>query len=341
MRATAFCLASILALVLSAAASADEVVLRSGQAHDVDILETGPDFIVVGFQSGETEGTVKVQAAELEPHSFYEIRNRYMEKTADNHLLLAKYCAENGMFTRAKSQADKARAIDPEYAEKQINMPGVLEGLAATVLKQAREFLEKGDLDEAERYASVVLNRLPDTDAGKEAAALIDEIEGRVVSQHEAAMNRAMKEAKEGGEEAGNAALEALEKKVQPLVKRYEAARKLYNEALKESNSSQAVRAFESVAKQYEALLGEADKLMKEHEEPVVAKRIDAARGQLRADAVDAYVSAGDRLLARGTYKKALEYANRALRVDPSNPHAQSLKTRTEIAQAASSRWRK
>lgn len=341
MRRIGYWLPMFLLVALTSTTLGDEVVLKDGSAHDVDILETGSDYIVAGFESGETKGQVKVSARELEPHSFYEIRSRHMEKTAENHLLLAKFCAENGMFTRAKAQADKARAIDAAYVERELSMPGVMEGLAATVLKQARDLLAKGDLQEAERYATAVLDRLPDTQAGEEAAALLDEIESRTTQQQEEAMSEAVEAAKQKDEAEATAALDAFENQVKPLVRKYEAARKLNNEALKEKNSSKAVRALEASAKTFEALHSEAEKLLKQNDEPLVVQRIETARDQLRTDAVEAYVHAGERLLARGTYAKALDYANEALRIDPSSPYANSLKTRTELAQAAASRWRK
>ena len=89
---TGLCLAAALALsdaaaLPPAAGESTEVMLKSGHAGMVEVLETTPDSVTLrGMKSGVAV-TVKMRATDLDPTSFYDVRNRFMESTAENELL--------------------------------------------------------------------------------------------------------------------------------------------------------------------------------------------------------------------------------------------------------------
>ncbi len=328
--------ALLISLFVAGELTAEEVALRNGRIHEVEILESTENSVTVRFSEKKASGTIKLHSRDMDPHSFYSIRNSAMEKTAQNHLMLAKFCAENGLFSRAKGQADKARALDAALVEKTLKMPGLIDGVAKKVLDSARKYFADGDLENAERYASVVLTEFSETPSSKKAGQLIDKIEGKVAEadekQHQAAVDAAAK--------SESKANEALEKEVKPLRKAYEKARKLNIDGLKEKGGSKQVKMFETAAKTFESLLKKCDGLQKKYgDDEAVLVEIKRAHTALTQDAVEAWINAGSVDLARGSLKNARDYADRALSLDTSSSTARSFKARVEMAEANSDRW--
>lgn len=316
---------------------AEEILLRDGRTFDVTVDSTEPDSVRVRVE-GSTSGTVDVPARSFDPHSFYDVRSRHMEATAKNHLQLAKYCAEQGLFARARSQVEKARRLDADYVERKMALPDLVEGVASSIVGSAAAFLAKGDLDEAKRYASTVLTDFPETPAAEEAGKLIAKIEVARAAD-EAAELQAATEALKDQE---SSARKALDTEVRPLVRRYEAARKLHDDALREKSTSRSIEMFEAAAKQFEAVLESSTKLAKKHEDnATLSKEINRARERVTADAVGAWVNAGGVELSRGSIKKAGDYGKKALALDPKSPAATAFRSRVELAAATSDKyWR-
>lgn len=317
------------------AASAEEIVSRDGRTFDVVIESTEPDGIRVRVE-GSASGTIDVPVRSIDPYSYYDLRSRHMEETAKNHLLLARFCAENGLFARARSQVERARALDAAYVERKFAMTGLVEGVAGSIAESARALFAKGDLDEAARYAATVMTEFAETPAAEDAAGLIAEIEASKATR-EAEELAAASEAL-AKKEAG--VREALENEVRPLIRKYESARKLHNEALAEKSASRSVEMFEASAKRFEAVLKSARALAKKHaNDETLSKEIDRAIGRITSDAVGAWVHAGGVELSRGSLKKAGDCAKKALAIAPESPVAQAFRTRVELATASSDKW--
>ena len=85
-----------------------------------------------------------------------------------------------------------------------------------------------------------------------------------------------------------------------------------------------------------------AEKLRKDAaDDAEVIAHLDEIEPEIKEDAINAYVNAGSALVTRGTYKKADEFARRALAVDPQSSAALSFQQRVMTASAlASRRWR-
>ena len=70
------------------AAERELVVLQTGLSAKAEILETTPEWIRVRVRKEEQVGEAKLYAKRLDPHSFYDIRSKHMEDTAENHVRL-------------------------------------------------------------------------------------------------------------------------------------------------------------------------------------------------------------------------------------------------------------
>ena len=120
-----------------ALAEKEEMILRDGTTGYANVLETKADSVKIAFKKDGADVSLVLKADKIDPHCFYTIRNKHMERTAANHFALGIYCAENGLSNRAKHQIDVAKSIDSEYVEKQKAIPGLREGVARKVLARA------------------------------------------------------------------------------------------------------------------------------------------------------------------------------------------------------------
>lgn len=332
----------LVACVLAAPVRAEEVVLRDGSAHDVTIIETTVDSISVAFEREGTKGTVVVRAEELDPHSFYSIRSRHMEKTAKNHLTLAKYCVENGLFSRAESQAEKARALDADYVERKMQLPGLVNGLAEDTLKTARDFFRKDDLENARRYASVVLTRFPENPSTEAAAKLIDRIETRIAKDEEKKQAAALEAAEKADAANAGKARAAYEEHLKPLSQAYTKARQLNIEALRETSPSKQVKMFETAARNFESLIKKGKAAEDKYaQSPSLQAELQRAINTVTQDAVEAWINAGGVELSRGSLKNARDYGGRALSLAPNSARARSFMNRVELAAATSDKYQR
>ena len=70
----------VAALASPALAEPEEVMLRSGRSGMVEVTKTTPDSITIQFTKDGAAVTMKVKAKDLDPHSFYNVRRKHMEK---------------------------------------------------------------------------------------------------------------------------------------------------------------------------------------------------------------------------------------------------------------------
>jgi len=146
MRSVTAFLALTLCLVLTPTALGaenEEIMLKDGFTAMVEVVETGPEHVTVKFVTKDGKaGQTKLHANALDPHCFYDIRRRHMEKTVENHVKLAVFCVSAGLFRRARGQMDAARAIDPDVDKKIEAAPEIMEGIANHLAEAARRHHE-------------------------------------------------------------------------------------------------------------------------------------------------------------------------------------------------------
>ena len=128
----------LIILLATAAIAGEQITLKDGVTGVANVIVTTADSVTVSFEQDDTTLTLELKAGQFDPHSFYEIRRDYMEHTAENHLHLALFCVDEGMFARARFHVDRATALDEAYIEKVKAIPGLLDGVADKVLEYAR-----------------------------------------------------------------------------------------------------------------------------------------------------------------------------------------------------------
>jgi len=341
MRAFPAVLALTLCLVLTPAvfgAEKEEVMLKDGLTAMVEVVKTGPEHVTVKFQTQEGQaGQTKLHANALDPHSFYQIRKKHMEKTAPNHVKLAIFCASAGLFKRAKSQMDAARAIDPKIDETIQNLPDVMEGIADHLVAAARRHYDKGEIELCYQIASLIATKFPETAGGIQARAVLEQLAEEVAEQA-AKKNRDREAAIEREEDAEKKkSAQKRDKALDPLEKSLRMGRKYVNAGLQDKNQSKAKRAYEAGAQEFTRLLGRIDKAMKKATgDPKLLEQLVEMDATVRGEAVKAYINAGNVALARGSRNEAMKYAQSAVAIDPDDASAKSFMNNVQMASAMS-----
>jgi len=318
-----------------AMAEKEEMILKDGVTGFVNVLETKKDSVKIAFKKNGADISLLLKADKIDPHCFYSIRKKHMERTAENHFDLAIFCVENGLYNRAKHQFDVAKSIDSEYVEKQGAVPGLREGVAEKILARAEMHFDAGKLDKAEEEVQRILTHLADTEAADEARDLLTIIDKREVEVEEEEDAEAI--AKLDAEKQKEA--DALMKKLKPAKMSYEYAKELAARALKEKSQTKSKKAFDAAGEEFEKALKKARAVIKKEGVEDVAGRWAAAEKRIMAEAIEAYINAGRIELARSSYVEAGKYANKALLVDPTSSAAKDFQSRVETGAAMGNDW--
>jgi len=318
-----------------ALAEKEEVILKDGVTGFVNVLETTRDSVKVKFKKNGADITLVVKAERIDPFCFYTVRGKYMERTAENHLNLAIFCVENGLFNRAKHQRDVAESIDPEYLKKQAEIPGFRDGIAEKILANAERDFDNGKLDQAEETIQIILTRFSDTPAAEDARALQTILDKRAAEIENEEDDAAI--AKLDAEQ--QKAADALMKKLKPAKMSYEYGKELAARGLKEKSQTKAKKAFDAAGEEFEKALKKARAVVAKDGTEDVAGRFAAVEKRVMGEAVEAYINAGNIELSRGSYVAAEKYCQKALSVDPTSSAAKAFQSRVEMGAAMSNDW--
>jgi hypothetical protein len=315
---------TLLALLATAgAAELEEVILREGASGQVEVLATTVDSITVQARKGDASMKAPIKASALDPHCFYQIRRKHMEDTAENHIELAKYCIDNELFARAQRQIQHARDLDEAYVEKVAAMPGVREGIARKVLAHARRELQRGKLDDAEKWASLVMARAGDTEVASEAEKLLDAIDAAAAQLQEAAATAQQEEA-----------AQELHKHLAPFTSALDRGRTMRQQGLRQRNPSTGKRELEKAGKELAATTDELRKAQAATEDSALAQALADLEQEASAEAVKAYLGAGEIDISRGAFTEARKQAQHARAVDPDSAAVEDFLSRVSTTEA-------
>jgi hypothetical protein len=330
------------ALLLTAGATAlaatEMVMLKDGTTGMAEIVSTAEDSITVRFETPEgTAGETTLRASRLDEHSFYSVRSKHMEQTVENHVKLAIWAAENGLFKRAKHQMDQARKLDPEIDSKIEARPEIMQGIADRLAAAAKRAYEKGDLEHAYELAQLVATRFKETTWGDKAVEALDKLEAemaQIEAEESAARERKIEEA---ADEEARAAADARHRALVPIEKRQDAGRRKNSQGLRANNRSTAKRHFEAAAADFQAALRSVESTRRSAgDDQELLALLDDLEGEMRSDGVNAWINAGNIDLWRDHFNGARDAGEKALAIDPNSSAAKSFMNKVHIARAAS-----
>jgi tetratricopeptide (TPR) repeat protein len=313
----------------------DQIVLKNGNKVSGEVVTSNDDDLTLRFVASGQDATMTLQRDQVDPHSWYVVRSRALPDTATEHLRLARFCSENGMFFQAERELNRVLELDDSMAaEVDVELMRARDGAAAKVVELATAALAKDDVVRAESLVATVITRYDDTTQADVARALVERVAARKLElERDREAERAKKA--QAAEEARRVAW------LEPVGKKLESARRKNVDALKDKNLSRAQNGFAASVHTYEQTAAELDRLARAQEnDDELRSRIDALRGVVMQEAIEVHVSLGSTYLVRGSFTRALAHANEALAMDTRSQYAKEFRARVEIASAEASRRR-
>jgi hypothetical protein len=316
-------LAATAALTIAAAlpCRADELITADGTTHTCEIVSVDAKGVTARgkLKSGEVV-EVKIPAARLDPHCWYDLRDKSIGPTDGRARLdLAVWAVEQGLFSRAKIQVRKAAEADPKLAEeiRAGKYPEIREGIARSVLASAESDITAGRFDVARQKVEIVLARLSDTAAGARACDVVRTLDAK---QSEAAA-RQEAEAKAKLDEAARKQADARATLLAAVDADYAKGKAHATDGLTEDDVGKALELLSQALTDGKAALKKLDAIEKDH----------AADADLVADAkkrrestvagmVKVHIHRADLYMWRGSLPNAKEEIDAARKLDPANP---------------------
>jgi len=317
-----------------AAPQQEAVILKNGNSIMGKVVTSTDKSVTLEYPAETGNATITLSAADLDPYSFYAIRSAAIgEKDAQARVKLAIYCAENGLYSRARMEYERAQAIDPAIkAQVEPQLPGIRARIAADVLERAKKSLENGDLGAAQRDVSDILTLAGDTPAAKEAEELIGPIEQRIIERDNKNRTEAYAKMEKQADEAARKKSEERYATVEPIEKNILAAEQDNMKGLRAARSGTALDQFKDAAAKFEKALASIQDLEKKDPHPDLLAMTAPLKERATRDAVAAHLNAGSVYLTRSSFPDAMKSANAALSLDPENSQALSFRARIEIA---------
>jgi tetratricopeptide (TPR) repeat protein len=317
-----------------------EVMLKDGRAAKGTVLSSTEDSVTFQFRYEGSLATTTLKAENLDPRSFYEIRNAAIGDDAKAHIALAKFAAENGMFSRARMHYLIAKDLDPEYVEglEKEELPAVREGVARKLLGEVEKALDDGRLEDARHRLADLLTIFFDTQSAIDAGPLVDRLVGELIDLS----NRRLAEARKAAEGASEEEVDRLEtaarETLAPITGAVDRARELNVRGLQEKSQSEALKLFNAAISGFDRALRELERMEPKagDDNPVLVSMISGLRDSIQSELIEAHINMGGVYLARGSHQNALDKAKDALRVDPASSYAMSFQARVESAIATS-----
>jgi len=311
----------VLLALLASPALADEILLNDGSAVEGKIQAV--DHTGISVQTADK--VVQIAPADLDVHYYYEEWAKRAGKDAESHLRLAVFAYENGLFNQARSQYRKAQRLDKDLVKKfeEEVIPRIKEGIAQSLLTLARQSIAKKDWDQAKRVIAKILTQLEDTEAADEARKALGSVHVWQLDEDEKRLMRTVAKYLPRDEEKALKAQAAIVKKLAPLDSRMQKAKNLVAKGLQTKSTNRQKSTFQTAAKRFEGIIKDLDKVAADAaSDEALAAYVGEMRTTAVREAIDAYVHAGSVYLIRRDYQGALGMANKALALDPDNPHA-------------------
>lgn len=303
-------------------AHGDELCYSDGSYVDGKVILTTADSVT--FQAA-TEGAaaITVPAARLDPRSFYQLRNTFLDSThavlnagddAKARLALAQFAFDHRMYRQARAQFRRFRKLDPASADAFIKAHGqeIHEGIAQLLMEDARDCDACGNTAAAREHCTTLLALYPDTKAAKDATTMLDTIQAKIDAER----------AREAGERAKRLDAER-EAKLEPAEDDLKWGDTIRNRALQQG-PTQEKNTLDAAAAKYKLAINRLDEMMKGTDD-VLKKEAAPLLATANASAVNCFVSNAQYYLSRGDYPRAQQEAKSALAIDPNATAAQSV----------------
>jgi hypothetical protein len=306
----------LLALV-ALPASAANIKLKNGTVvpGKVTGYDTATKTLSVELEDGRD---VQYTMDQLEARSVYLVNASLIpKKDAKAQLLAANFARDAGLYAQAARHYNEAGKLDPAL-KPQIDgeMSSLRRSAAAMCAEKARAAAAKKDFKEAEKWAKVLIEKLPDEPESAQAATALEEYYEKT-----RATKMAAAEAK---------ASEALKKDVVQGKKRYEKMVENTKKGLQARGSSQAKGLFNQALADGKFVLEEIERIEKKYDDSATMERAQEYKKLVTDQMVDVHLSIASLEATQSDYKGAQREVSAALALDPHSEAALSMRARIE-----------
>jgi len=310
---TGFLVLAALALPVSAA----KITLKDGKTLDCKV--TGYDSATKTLQVRLQDGrAMQYTMDELDARSVYLVNASLIPKNdAKAQLLTANFARDAGLYAHAVRRYKDAAKLDPSLQGTVDAEMGKLRRAAAEwCAATARAAAGKGNFKEAEKWAKVLIEKLPGEPEAAQAKSALDQYY---------AQNREKKMA-----EADAKASAALQKDIEQGKKRYQQMVDKSKQALQAGSNSEATGLYRGALADGKAVLKEIDEIEKKYDDPAIKEQAASYRQVVTDQIIEVHLNMASQLATQSDYRGAQQAVNQALALDPKNEAALSMRVRIE-----------
>lgn len=325
MRSTLRSVAFVAALALLALpAGAATLKLKNGTTvtGKVQRYDADAKTLYVRTDAGKDE---QYKLDQLDARSVYLVNASLVPPDdAGKQLQVANFARDAGLYAHAARRYETAAKLDPKLKPAVDAEMAKLKRMAAEAcLKNARAAVAKNDIAGAEKWLTVLIEKLPDEPEAKEAAAALD----KHYSQRRSAKIA----------EVDKKSSEALQRDIEKGKKQYAEMVEKTKKGLQARGDSQASGLFKAALADGQDVLGIIDGLEKKYDDPKTRESTASYRSVVIGQMVDVHLHMASLETVKSDYRGALNQVNAALALDPKNPAA--LAARARIEEASSQGW--
>lgn len=331
--------AAVLSLAVAGTAIAEEILLNSGSGIEGEITSVDQESMKVKTEDGKN---ITLLRGAVDPHFYYSAWKERMEQTAENHLRVAVFAFENGLFNQARSQYRQAQRKDKELVKKfeEEIVPEIKEGVAEKLLAMAQAAVAAKDYRRAETIASKLLTRLENTAAAAEARDLIASVHLWEMDNDQQRLAKRLARHLPKDEAKAVRDRDRIVNRTAPIERRLDTARRSMTRGLRETSATRSRGHFRSAAKEFERQVKALDKLIEDAgEDTALVEYLNGLREIGVREGVDAWIAAGNVDLSRSSFQNALEAGNNALALDAESAKAQKFVAEVRQAEQYNNGW--
>jgi hypothetical protein len=312
-------LTSLLVLACAALpASAAKINLKNGTTVDCKVkdYDTATKTLHVVLNDGSA---AQYRMDELDARSAYLLNASLIPKNdAKAQLLTANFARDAGLYAHAARRYRDAVKLDP-------SLQATVDGEMTKLRRAAAEFCAsnvhaaaaKGNYPEAEKWAKILIEKLPGEPEAAQAKAALDNYY---------AQNRQKKMA--AADEKADA---ALQKDVEKGKERYSEMVEKSKQALQATGTSQSESLFRAALADGSAVLKQIDQIEKKYSsDPQIKEQAGTYRRVVTDQMIETYLNIASQMSTKSDYRGAQKEVNAALALDPKNESALSMRARIE-----------
>ncbi len=311
-----------LALIASLAvpsAAQETIKLKNGQVVRGRATKYDDEKQVLSFRTDAGQN-VDYSMDQLDARSVYLVYSSVVPKeNPKGQLQLANFARDAGLYKHA------ARRYG--YAEEDPSLKGEVERERAQLRKLAADYCmtnaraaqAKGDAKEANKWLSIVLEKLPNEPQAADAASMVQQSYVREAAARDDALEK---------EHA-----ELLQKDLKKGKQAYDTMIERTRDGLTARNASQSSNLWKNALSEGDTVLKEIDRIAKKYpDDPRVQEGARKYRDLTIDQMIEVHLHLASHYTARSSLNEAMREANAALALRPNDPRALAQRARIEQA---------